>query len=66
MKGYTIDARMNTVMSAWNNIYLDGGINIVFDRICCVLTLTNEGNGENDLVKTKRDVVYADIKFDFI
>lgn len=66
MKQYTVDTFVNTVMSLWRDGDLDDVIIRVFDKIKRVLIFIIKGNGENDLVKTKRGVEHADVKFDFI
>lgn len=65
MKRYSFDAILNTILSTWNDSDLDDVFTRAFDRIKCVLILTNEVNMCNDLVEIKRDEVHDDIIFYF-
>ena len=65
MKRYSVDALVNTVMSTWNDGHLDDCICKIFNRLERVLILTNEGEGGNDLVESKRGKSNKDIKFDY-
>lgn len=66
MKRCTVDILVNPVMSAWRDGNFEDIITRLFHMIKRVLIVTNEGNGGNDLVKTKRGEAHADNKFDFI